>query len=91
MALAGYGGLVPEKRAKDRSAYDDSTDPADLIEARAVFPWNCSNRWRDPQAALARPVTQASDAHADLSLRGVVYCAHCEAQAKAQDNPGLRG
>ncbi|MCZ7554545.1 MAG: zinc ribbon domain-containing protein [Anaerolineales bacterium] len=23
-------------------------------------------------------------------LRGVVYCAHCEAQAKAQDNPGLR-
>jgi len=87
-----YGGLVPEKRAKDRSAYDDSTDPSDLIEARVVFPLELLE-----QVALIRKQRSREPVDTGIQmrtrtypLRGVVYCAHCEAQAKAQDNPGLR-
>ncbi len=87
-----YGGLVPEKRAKDRSAYDDATDPSDLIESRAVFPLELLE-----QVALVRKQRSREPVDTGIQmrtrtypLRGVVYCAHCEAQAKAQDNPGLR-
>jgi len=87
-----YGGLVPEKRAKDRSAYDDATDPSDLIESRAVFPLELLE-----QVALIRKQRSREPVDTGIQmrtrtypLRGVVYCTHCEAQAKAQDNPGLR-
>ena len=87
-----YGGLVPERRAKDRAAYDDATDPADLIEARAVFPLELLQ-----QVALVRkqrsrePVDNGIQMRTrTYPLRGVVYCAHCDAQAKEQENPGLR-
>lgn len=87
-----YGGLVPEKRAKDRSAYDDDTNPADMIESRAVFPLELLE-----QVALIRKkrARKPSDTGVQLrsrtyALRGVVYCAHCDAQMAEQDNLALR-
>lgn len=87
-----YGGLAPEKRAKDRSAYDDDTDPASLIAERAVFPLELLE-----EVALVRKERSRKPADNGIQLRtrtyplrGVVYCAHCEAQAAEQDNAGLR-
>ena len=87
-----YGGLVPEKRAKDRPAYEDDVDPAHLIEARAVFPLDLLRRVAEVRRARTHePSDSGVNRKArDYPLSMLVYCAHCEKIAKEQEDPRLR-
>ena len=76
-----YGGLVPEKRAKDRPAYEDDVDPAHLIEERAVFPIELLQQVAEIRRARTHePQDSGVNQKArDYPLSSIVYCAHCEA------------
>jgi len=86
-----YGGLVPEKRAKDRTAYDD-VDPARMIPERAVMPLDLLKRVAAIRAERTRkPADDGVKREARAyPLSKLVYCAHCEALAEAQNDPRLR-
>jgi hypothetical protein len=90
---AEYGGLVPEKRAKDRPAYEDEVDPALLIEARAVFPLELLRRVAEVRRERTHEPNDSgvNQKARDYALSKLVYCAHCEKQAQEQDDPRLRG
>jgi hypothetical protein len=89
---AEYGGLVPEKRAKDRPAYEDEVDPAHLIEGRAVFPLELLRRVADVRRARTHePSDSGVNRQArDYALSKLVYCAHCDKLAEERDDPRLR-
>lgn len=87
-----YGGLVPEKRAKDRTAYDDDVDPARMIPERAVMPLDLLNRVAEIRSGRSRKPSDDGvkrEARA-YPLSKLVYCAHCEQLAEEQQDPRLR-
>jgi len=86
-----YGGLVPEKRAKDRSAHDD-VDPALLIESRAVFPLELLQQVAGVRKSRAHATPDNGIQHRTrtYALSTLVYCAHCDRLAEEQGDPRLR-
>ena len=87
-----YGGAVPNKKAKDRPAYADDVDKVRLHEERAVFPLDLLRAVGQRRKARSR---QPADSGVNRKARayplsGLVYCAHCEKLARAQNDPRLR-
>ncbi|MBN2470232.1 MAG: recombinase family protein [Anaerolineae bacterium] len=88
-----YGGFVSDNRAKDRPGYEDYvSDEIPFNEDRAVFPIQLL---RDvAQLRKERSIRPADDGMTKKAypypLSAITYCAHCEALAKAQNNPSLR-
>jgi hypothetical protein len=87
-----YGGLVPDKRAKDRAAYADDVDPAHLIEERAVFPISLLRRVAEVRRDRTRePKDDGINRKARAyPLSSLVYCAHCDTLAHEREDPRLR-
>ena len=89
---AEYGGLVPEKSAKDRPAYLDGVDPDLMIDGRAVFPVDLLHRVAEIRKERSRePKDNGVNRKARVyPLSGLVYCARCEKLAQEQQDPRLR-
>lgn len=87
-----YGGAVPEKKAKDRPAYDDDVDKIRFRKERAVFDLDLLRAVGQRRKSRSRkPVDSGVNRRARAyPLSGLIYCAHCEKLAKEQDDPRLR-
>jgi hypothetical protein len=88
-----YGGLVFDRKAKDRPAYEDvNLDEVPLREDRAVFPLDLVRAVAAVrQGRMLRPVDKGvkRDAQA-YALSGITFCAHCDRLAEEDSNPSLR-
>jgi DNA invertase Pin-like site-specific DNA recombinase len=88
-----YGGVVLNRKAKDRPGYQDY-DVAEIPfnSDRAVFPIPLLKEVATVrQARTRRPANDGvkRDTH-PYPLTGITYCAQCERNAIAANNPGLR-
>jgi DNA invertase Pin-like site-specific DNA recombinase len=90
---AEYGGLVPERKAKDRPAYvKQNIDEIPFRHDRAVFPIQLlKNVAEVRQQRTVRPKNDGVRHDARVyPLAGITYCAHCERIAIANKNPKAR-
>jgi DNA invertase Pin-like site-specific DNA recombinase len=90
---AEYGGYVFAHRARERHPHDYDLDTITLIEERAVFPVELLYK----VGAIRRQRTIRRVGSYGLTpkaypypLQGLVYCAHCEQQAREQNNAKRR-
>lgn len=89
-----YGGIVHDRRAKDRPAYEHyDVHELPFVEDRAVFPVKLLRRVAEVRQA--RTIRPAADHGAGARVRVyplsvITYCAHCEQVAKEHNDPGLR-
>ena len=89
-----YGGIVMDKKAKDRRAYDgfDNVDEVPFKEKRAVFPLKLLRSVA--RARQERTIRRTDEGVNRLThfypLSAITYCAHCERRAKEQNDPRLR-
>lgn len=88
-----YGGLVFDRKAKDRPAYEDiNLDEVPFREDRAVFPLELVRSVAMVrQGRTLRPADKGvkRDAQA-YALSAIAYCAHCDRLAEEDHNLGLR-
>ena len=88
-----YGGIVMDKKAKDRPAYENyNVDELPFLPDRAVFPLELLRAVAQVrQERTLRPVDKGvmKDTYF-YPLAGITYCAHCERLAAEQNNPKLR-
>lgn len=90
---AEYGGIVFDKKAKDRRAYEKlDIGEIPFREERAVFPITLLRAVASVrQERTIRPVDQGVNRVTHFyPLAGVTYCAHCERLATERDDPRLR-
>ncbi len=87
-----YGGVVLDAKAKDRPAYEGDVDAVPLRPERAVFPVELLRQvGRVRHVRTLRPPDRSVKRKArPYALSGLVYCAHCDAQAEALGDPRLR-
>lgn len=88
-----YGGLMEERKAKDRPAYEKvKVDELPFRPDRAVFPVELLKKVA--QVRQERTRKPANDGVRQQTypypLTGITYCAHCEQLAKEHNNPKLR-
>lgn len=85
-----YAGLVVEGKAKRRNSSKIDNPEAILYDTgRAVFPLDLLRRVAEVQkkrSVTTRPTGAVKKAH-NFILHRLVYCAHCEEQAIAHQNP----
>ena len=89
-----YGGLIVNRRSKDRHAYYDdfSVDEIPFKPERAVFPIDLLRKVaRVRRERTVRPQnTGEKKKDFPYPLSGITYCAHCEKLAAEHNNPRLR-
>lgn len=88
-----YGGIVMDRKSKDRPAYEnDNPDAIPLREDRAVYPMNLVRAVaRVRSGRSVRPVDKGVKREAqDYALSGLTFCAHCDARAEKENEPRLR-
>ena len=88
-----YAGLVLGGRAKDKKPMDDDDPTKILVETgHNVFDMGLLRRVAEVQGDRTVTTNEISpkDAAHDYALTGVLYCAHCEQDAREKNNPKLR-
>ncbi|MCZ7554590.1 MAG: recombinase family protein [Anaerolineales bacterium] len=88
-----YGGIVMDKKAKDRRAYDgfDNVDEVPFKEKRAVFPLKLLRSVaRARQERTIRRADEGVNRRTHFyPLSAITYCAHCVRRAAEQKDPRL--
>ena len=90
---AEYGGIVFDRKAKDRPAYEKrNVNELPFNEERAVFPIKLL---RDVAAVRQQRTVKRLDQGVNRTshfypLAALTYCAHCERRAAEQNDPRLR-
>lgn len=90
---AEYGGLVVNRKAKDRPAYEDyNPDELPFVAERAVYPIELLRKVAAVrQERTHKPVDHGKNRQVrSYPLAGITYCAHCEQFAAQHNNPKLR-
>ncbi len=88
-----YAGIVSQGRARDRIAAKLDNPTSSLVDTgRAVFDLDLLQAVAETQesrSVLRRPEGMIYVVHT-APLSGILYCAHCEAEAREQELPRLR-
>lgn len=89
---AEYGGIVGNKKARDRHPLEIEYSEIDLDHERAVFPVKLLYRVAKVRKERTTKPRNVGVAKTDYryTLSELVYCAHCEQLAEKHDNPKLR-
>lgn len=88
-----YGGLVTERKAKERPAYKEvDVDEIVFQPDRAVFPIALLREVAQVrQTRTVKPVDRGENIETRFyPLAGITYCAHCDQLAREQKNVRLR-
>jgi DNA invertase Pin-like site-specific DNA recombinase len=89
-----YGGIVTDKRSKDRPAYEELDVNAILFrEDRAIFPIELLRGVAQMRYQRSHRPVQDHGVNQNTyfyPLSGITYCAHCEGVAEAHGNSRLR-
>ena len=90
---AEYGGYVYEGKARNRHPHDHDPSKITLIEERSVFPVELL--YKVGKVRRSRTIRRigsygAKPKEFPYPLQGLLRCAHCERQAREQNNEKLR-